>query len=249
MKHLARLHRADSQTAPEIYASHRVFQLGAGEDRARYHQWGFNITLGGECTYWNESDGDFSVLTGDILFSRPYTNSSWRVGPRKSAAKRTGKQAHREPGWETAYAVFYPRPHWLTWLDSWTYRGGFARLHHEGAAWSRIVEAVLAMTRTYHSGGPLRDELTLALFEIVILRIFACNEPRISRDNRIRDAVELMQLRGLGCFSHADGFPNESQDNYTISQDHTSLGILGSGYTHIKNTVSRYVKISQAEPL
>ena len=214
------MHQGDAQTAPEIYAAHMNFGAEAWEDRARYHQWGFNVTLRGSCSYWNEADGDFPVLPGDIHFSRPYTNSSWRVGAIRSASpKRSKKQDRPEQSWETAYAVFHPRPHWLTWLDSWEYRGGFARLRFEGAAWEGISSAVLALTQTYSRGGPFRDEQSLALFEIVILKILAQNQTRISRDTRIQQAVELMQSRY-----------NES---LTIQEIGGAVGLSGSHFAYL----------------
>ena len=187
-------HRAPTQTAPEIFACHIVFKHGFESARCRFHQWALAYTISGYC-FWNHDEGNFTVESGDLLIIRPHTHEAWRAGGPKAAPPRRGTaRSLPKETWETAYAVFHPRAHWLAWLDALEYQSGFARLHYDAEASFEVEESLLTTARTYNNGGPYRDLRTLAALEMALLTMLVHGEPKVEYDDRVRQAEKFMQV-------------------------------------------------------
>ena len=122
---------------------------------------------------------------------------TWRVqGLDSSAGKERVKSVDHEPGWDTTYVHFHPRPHWHEWLDALEYHSGFALLHFADNARRELIRDFRTMVRLYESGELLRDERTLVALENVLLTVHShTSRSRLQIDSRLGDAMDLMQTR------------------------------------------------------
>lgn len=167
-------------TIPDIYADRRVIAPGESID-GLLHQWRLAYTFGGACKVQTDNE-DFMVARGDMYLTCARVWMNLRV------CDSTAGES-----WDTAYAVFHPRPHWHAWLDMLGFRDGLVRLHFEEPERGEIEESLLRLVEVYRSENLLRDDLALLALESILLKLHAHNAQRqMAPDERIRAALEYI---------------------------------------------------------
>lgn len=183
---------AHTQTAPDIYACHQRMPLGAAAEGS-YYQWRIAVTLAGRCEC-RTPDETITFTRGWLSVSRPHVRTAWRVCPSVESDLGAGNHRHLEQDWEVIHAVFYPRPHWLPWLEALSYTHGIARSKLNLRAMAEMQKALDDVVDAYNSGWPMRDELAMALLEVALIRMHAHMEQlQLAMDSRVAAATEYIR--------------------------------------------------------
>ena len=187
MNHEVHVHRAPSQTTTDIYAARPRFSPKRVGDGC-WHQWTIALTLDGFCRWQSLEDG-FTVSAGHITITQPRTWMYWKVGLEPADAGKSPV----EVGWDCAYAVFHPRPHWGAWLDAYEYRSGMAHIIVPEGDRKEVARAMNGVVVAYRRGGSMRDAWALNELERVLMRIYALNpRSRVAQDPRVCEAVDFI---------------------------------------------------------
>ena len=170
-------HKAPSQTAPDIFAAR--LQFGAGEgNEGSWHQWRLSYTLAGRCATRTDKE-NFMAEAGTLYVTRPHVWMALRACADFSV-------------WDTAYAVFHPRPHWHAWLDELEFRDGLTRLQLVGEPKCEFERALLNVVCVYETEKSLRDEHALLALEGVLLKLHGHNRVDVAQDLRVRNAIAFI---------------------------------------------------------
>ena len=168
------------QQSPAFYAANAVFPPGWCSSRECYTQWVVSLTLQGVCRY-RFNGNDLWAASGDLIFMRPATEIEWLV-----------PQSAESPGWNLAYSVFAPRPHWQPWLQFPEIVPGAALLRlGNSILYRKMHRLFLSMCKQQVLGSPRHDEWAMLLQERILLTLQDyCLEN--NSDPRVLRAMELL---------------------------------------------------------
>ena len=184
-------HYSPIQTSPEIYVDRTRHPPGSRQEFS-FHQWTISLTFSGSCQV-TLGDNKWDYRGGWLHITRPATHMGWCVPDVKHRRARQ-TSAESESGWDSAWAVFHPRPHWLPWLDALSYSDGTARLVLTSDTFAATRDALINAALIYHSAGPMRDERSMtALEDILILIRIHSTHTDLAKDQRIAAAVAFIQ--------------------------------------------------------
>jgi len=159
----------------EVFASRSIAGHGRNA-RGCFDEYVISVTLAGTVTY--DVDGQpFELNAGDVIIVYPGTSQHWRVD---------GDEA-----WDTIYAIFKPRPHWLAWLRMDQQPKGYVRLQvNDPYVLRRVVGCFSRLLRRTRWTVAYRTDYDLNLIEQILLWCRTIHEAQAQpMDERVRAAM------------------------------------------------------------